>query len=135
MQTTIANIADDWNVGRFSLLRDHLASLGHTVIARNRENGADGDDPVLAGLDRSDFDQLWLFAVDTGDGITKAECGAIARFHASGGAIFATRDHMDLGVSICELGGVGAAHYFHSKQTEPDSGNNRVDDTGAPAIS
>jgi hypothetical protein len=135
MQTTIPNIADDWNIGRFSMLCEHLTSLGHTVIARNRENGENGDDPVLGMLDRSDFDQLWLFAVDTGDGITKAECGAITRFHEDGGALFVTRDHMDLGVSICDLGGIGAAHYFHSRQRDPDAGNRRVDDTGAPDIS
>jgi hypothetical protein len=27
LQTTIPPIADDWNIDRFSLLRDHLASL------------------------------------------------------------------------------------------------------------
>jgi len=134
MQTTIPNIADDWNAGRFSMLRDFLGSLGHTVVARDRENGADGNDPVLAALDNSDFDQLWLFAVDSGDGITPAECRAISDFHHGGGAVFTTRDHMDLGSSICNLGGIGAAHYFHSKQTDPDEANHRDDDTVATNI-
>jgi hypothetical protein len=31
-----------------------------------------------------------------------------------------TRDHMDLGSSVCMLGGVGAAHYFHSRNPDPD---------------
>ena len=39
-----------------------------------------------------------------------------------------TRDHMDLGVSVCTLGGVGAAHYFHSKNLDPDDSRNRRDD-------
>src|SRR5437016_3677341 len=72
LQTTIPAIPDDWNIDRFSLLRDHLASLVDEsgeplckVTARNREVNADGNDAVLSGLDTTDFDELWLFAVDT----------------------------------------------------------------------
>jgi hypothetical protein len=126
LQTTIPYTEDDWHVGRFSLLRDELATVAD-VVARNRENDADGNDPVLSRLDTSDFDQLWLIAVDTGNGITKAECGAITRFRERGGHVFVTRDHMDLGVSVCELGGIGDAHYFHSKNPDPDP-QNRVND-------
>jgi hypothetical protein len=127
LQTTIPYTEDDWNVGRFALLRDELAKYAD-VVARDRENGPDGNDPVLATLPDGDFDQLWLFAVDTGDGITQAECGAISRFRASGGHVFVTRDHMDLGVSVCNLGGIGDAHYFHSKNLDPDPANRTNDD-------
>src|SRR5256712_13834046 len=65
LQTTIPETKDDWHIGRFSLLHDHLASLkdeaGHglcQVTARNRESGAGADDPVVSTLDRSDFDEL-----------------------------------------------------------------------------
>ena len=126
LQTTIPYAADDWHAGRFSLLANHLRSLGHDVIVRDRAS-ATADDPVLAVLDGSDVEQLWLFAVDTGDGIRPAECAAIGRFRDRGGAIMATRDHMDLGVSLCSLGGVGAAHHFHSKQQEPDDRRVRDD--------
>src|ERR1700722_8280965 len=126
LQTTIPYTEDDWHVGPFSLVRDELATVAD-VVARNRENDADGNDPVLSRLDTSDFDQLWLIAVDTGNGITKAECGAITRFRERGGHVFVTRDHMDLGVSVCELGGIGDAHYFHSKNADPDP-QNRVND-------
>ena len=58
LQTTIPAIPDDWNVDRFSLLRDHLASLVDesgkpfcNVTARNREVNADGNDAVLSMLD------------------------------------------------------------------------------------
>ena len=98
------------------------------MLARNRENGVDGNDPVLATLDEGDFDQLWLFAVDTGDGITPDECRAIARFRERGGALFVTRDHMDLGCSVCNLGDIGAAHYFHSKHLDPNVANHVNDD-------
>ena len=133
LQTTIPYTEDDWHVGRFSLLRDELAKVAD-VTARDRENGADGNDPVLAALDTSDFDQLWLIAVDTGDGITTHECGAITRFRERGRHVFVTRDHMDLGVSVCNLGGIGDAHYFHSKNPDPDPRNRVNDDTVTTSI-
>jgi hypothetical protein len=35
-----------------------------------RDRTAPGSpDPILSTIDRSDFDELWLFAVDTGDGL------------------------------------------------------------------
>ena len=134
LQTTIPYTADDWHVGRFTLLRDELAKYAD-VVARDRANGADGNDPVLATIDTGGFDQLWLFAVDTGNGITKPECGAITRFRERGGHVFVTRDHQDLGVSVCDLGGIGDAHYFHSKNLDPDPANHVNDDTVTTTIS
>lgn len=129
LQTTILPTPDDWHIGRFSRLRDHLASLdGVEVVARDREAPPGEIDPVLGGLDRSDFDQLWLFAVDVGDGLNSDECAAIGRFRKAGGGLMVTRDHMDLGVSVCTLGGVGAAHYFHSKNQDPDQSRHSRDD-------
>lgn len=133
LQTTIPTIEDDWNVGRFSLLREEIARYAD-VVARDRENGPDGNDAVLANLDASDFDQLWLFAVDTGDGITKPECRAISQFRERGGNVFVTRDHQDLGVSVCNLGGIGDAHYFHSKNLDPDPANRTNDDRVTSSI-
>lgn len=129
LQTTIPYDADDWHVGRFGLLREELAAVGE-VTARDREPGPDGNDPVLAAIDRSDFDQVWLIGVDTGGetGITAAECKALSNFRRAGGAIFATRDHQDLGSSLCNLGGVGNAHYFHSVNPDPDGERLRRDD-------
>jgi hypothetical protein len=68
LQATIPKSEDDWTIERFSLLRDYLASLKDEaenplceVTARNRESNE--DDPVLSNLNRSNFDELWLFAV------------------------------------------------------------------------
>jgi hypothetical protein len=142
LQTTIPNREDDWNVGRFSLLREHLMSLTdaegnrlHEVTARNRTTNASGNDEVLSRLDETDFDQLWIFAVDTGDGLSSEDCGGISRFRQRGGGIMATRDHQDLGSSLCTLGGVGQAHYFHTKQPEPDDSRHVADDRDTPSIS
>lgn len=129
LQTTILSTPDDWHIGRFSRLRDHLASLdGIEVVARDREAAPGETDPLLGALDRSDFDQLWLFAVDVGDGLNADECAAIGRFRKAGRGLMVTRDHMDLGMSVCTLGGVGAAHYFHSKNLDPDASRHSRDD-------
>lgn len=134
LQTTIAGTADDWNIGRFSMLRDYLAGLTNidgaplcSVTARDR-TAPGAPDPVLSTLDRSDFDELWLFAVDTGDGLDPEDCAAISRFRENGGGLLVTRDHMDLGSSVCTLGGVGAAHFFHSRNPEPDEARRVIDD-------
>lgn len=129
LQTTIPPEPDNWHIGRFSRLRRHLAALpGVEVTARDRAAPPGRSDPVLGSLDRSDFDQLWLFAVDEGDGLNAEECAAIGRFRRAGGGLMVTRDHMDLGSSVCSLGGVGAAHYFHSRNLDPDDSRRARDD-------
>jgi hypothetical protein len=141
LQTTIPPVEDDWNIGRFSLLREHLASIKngddtpvYKVTARNREVNAEGDDVVLSVLDTTDVDELWIFAVDTGAGLTTADCQGITRFHQRGGGIMATRDHADLGSSLCTLGGVGRAHFFHSQHQDPDQSRHVRDDQVATTI-
>src|SRR5207237_6155422 len=115
LQTTIPYAADDWHIGRFTLLREHLSGLRaetgralYQVTARDREVDAAGDDAVLSRLAESEFDELWLLAVDAGDGLTKRDCAGITRFRQRGGGLLVTRDHEDLGSSVCALGGVGA---------------------------
>lgn len=135
LQTTIPHAEDDWHIGRFSLLKEHLAALPGEegqplcqVTARDRETGGAGEDEVLSRLDATDFDELWLFAVDAGDGLTVADCEGITRFRQRGGGILSTRDHQDLGSSLCTLGGVGRAHFFHSKHQDPDETRRTRDD-------
>jgi hypothetical protein len=120
LQTTIEHTVNDWHIGRFSMLQDYLASLTASdgdplfrVTARDRGK-VGAPDPVLSSLDRSVYDELWLFAVDTGDGLHAEDSAGILRFRARGGGLMITRDHMDLGCSIRALGSVGAAHVFHT---------------------
>jgi hypothetical protein len=127
LQTTIPYTEDDWHIGRFSLLRKELASMDGVEVTA-RDHAKDGDDPVLSTLGESDYDQLWLFGVDNGEGITAADCAGITAFAKRGGAILAARDHNDCGSSICVLGGVGAAHFFHSRNTNPDPSRQMRDD-------
>ncbi len=135
LQTTIPFIEDDWHIGRFSLLAEHLASLrdadGHElydIVTRNHEADSNGVDPILSNLDEKDFDQLWLFALDMGDGLSEQDCEGISGFRQRGGGLLTMRDHNDLGASLCMLDGVGAAHYFHSKQPDPDATRHCRDD-------
>ena len=142
LQTTIPAIEDDWNINRFSLLREYLASLTNDegkpafdVTARNRITDTAGNDPILSNLDTTEFGELWLFAVDVGDGLTNADCQGITRFRQKGGGILATRDHQDLGSSLCTLGGVGRAHFFHSQHPDPDESRHVRDDQATTSIS
>jgi hypothetical protein len=140
LQTTIPPTQDDWHIGRFGLLRAFLASLqaadgSPLTVVEARDRATPGQpDPVLSKLDESDCDELWLFAVDTGDGLTQEDCAGISRFRRRGGGIMVTRDHFDLGSSVCNLGGAGSAHYFHSKNPDPDPSRHVNDDPDNPDI-
>jgi len=142
LQTTIPTTEDDWHIGRFSLLQQYLASLTTEdgeplcqVTARDREVDHAGNDPVLSTLGTSNFDQLWLFAVDVGDGLSIADKAGIVAFQNRGGGILATRDHMDLGCSLCDIPVWGAAHFFHSHNPDPDPARHCIDDPYTPTIS
>lgn len=141
IQTTIVPNAEDWHIGRFSMLRSCLESLRDeygqplTLVTARDRAVVGAPDPVLATLDASEFDELWLFAVDTGDGLDPADCEGIGRFRARGGGVLVTRDHMDLGRSVCALGDIGRAHHFHATNQDPDPARRMIDDTVTTEIS
>jgi hypothetical protein len=87
------------------------------VIARNRTNRGD-DDLVLSHIDELNIDQLWLMAVDVGDGLTTADAYAIQRFRENGGGVLTARGHHDLGRCLSRLGSLGVAYEFHSKTVD-----------------
>ncbi|WP_373538892.1 hypothetical protein [Chamaesiphon sp.] len=105
------------------------------VVARDRQLNSNGDDPILSTLGDADFDELWLFALDMGDGLSSNDCAGITAFHRSGGGILTTRDHQDMGICLCGLGEIGALHFFQSKHLDPDTSHHCIDDTGTPTIS
>ncbi|MBD2465880.1 hypothetical protein H6G89_33375 [Oscillatoria sp. FACHB-1407] len=142
LQTTLPTVEEDWSIWRFSLLQGYLESLQDEqgnplcqITARDRQPDADGNDPILSNLDRSQFDELWLFALDVGDGLSVGDCAGIIRFHRQGGGILTTRDHQDMGISMCALEAIGAFHYFNTRQNDPDVDRCRADDTFTPTIS
>lgn len=146
LQTTIPFTEDDWNISRFSLLQDYLAGLKDetgnaifTVTARDRNPDKNGDDPILSNLEQSDFDEIWLFGVDCGDGITKQEGEGIARFRKQGKGILTARDHQDLGISFDNLGDtcteIKKSNFFHTQNLDPDPSRCCVDDIYNSSIS
>ncbi|SAK73878.1 hypothetical protein AWB76_04698 [Caballeronia temeraria] len=141
LQTTIPPNADDWSIARFSrlaeLLRAYRGPQGHVafdVVARDREP-LGRPDSTLSRLDETDFDELWLFGVDEGDGLTAEDCAGITRFRQSGRGLMVTRDHMDVGSSVWSLDGVGKAHHFHTRNVDPDPSRCVCDDPFTPHIS
>lgn len=142
LQTSLlATKDDDWTIRRFSLLADYLSSLVDDsgsplveVIARDRQPDSRGNDPVLSNLDLQNIDELWLFALDTGDGLSRDDRAGIIRFHQQGGGIFTARDHQDMGVSICQIASIGGYHYFHSRQNNPDNSRCQRDDRHTESI-
>ncbi|HEX4338961.1 MAG TPA: hypothetical protein VH062_23805 [Polyangiaceae bacterium] len=135
VQTTIPKTLDDWHVGRFSRLVQFLSALpGVAVTARDLEREPNGADRVLSNLDRSSFDQLWLFAVDVGDGLSARDSAGIEAFRRRGGGVLAARDHQDLGSSLLGLSDLGQAHYFHTKNPDPREDFRRIDDSETTSI-
>lgn len=118
LQTTITENPDDWDISRFSLLARELRSAGHQVIARNRVGGT-VNDPVLSHVDKLGIDQVWLMAVDVGDGLSAADAKALVRFRCNGGGVLTARDHQDLGCCLLQLGSLGAVNQFHHTVHDP----------------
>jgi hypothetical protein len=131
LQTTIPAHPDDWDIARFSLLAGELRAAGHEVVARNRLVRGE-DDLILSRIDDLGYDQLWLMAVDVGDGLTEAETEAIVRFRENGGGLLTARDHENLGSCLCGLGSVGLVNQFHDKNVDPCA---MRDDQDTPSIS
>lgn len=135
LQTSIAHVDDDWNVGRFSLLAEHMRSFAD-VTARNRQADAAGNDPVLAGLSRDRFDEVWLLGVDGGVALSEADCAGVNRFHGEVGGLLTTREHRNMGLWRRRIEGVGDAHFFHeTRYAEPDPARCCADDQETPSIS
>jgi hypothetical protein len=127
LQTTIPPSTDDWSIDRFALLadllrqeRDESGQPLFDVTTRDRDPLGQND-TLLSRLDRSDYDELWLFAVDVGNGLSDEDRRGIDAFRARGGGVLVARDHMDLGSSVCELTGIGAAQHFHTRNVDPQA--------------
>ena len=142
VKTTIGPVADDWHVGRFSLLTDHLRSLKdsaggalYDVVARDRSENQNGDDTDLVQLASGAYDQLWLIGADETGALTSADVENVAQFRRRGGGILLTRDHQDLGACLTRLGALGATQYFQTSNPDPDESRRRRDDLETPAIS
>src|SRR5690606_6381880 len=93
LQTTIDDVPDDWNIGRFShlaeflsQLRDEQSRLAFEVTIRNRAASVKPNS-VLSNMHDSCFQQLCLLAVDGGDGLAAEDCAGISRIRQLGGSL------------------------------------------------
>lgn len=132
LQTTTPYRDDDWHAGSFSLLSGLLGN----VVARDRSINKNGDDPLLTRLDETDFDELWLIALDDdGKGLSKADMDGIMRFRRLGAGVLTARDHQDMGSCLCGLGTLGKLNYFQGHNPDPDPSRRQNDDRDNPNIS
>jgi hypothetical protein len=141
LKTTIGPVEDDWHVGRFSRLAEHLASLRgddgealYAVTTRDRTEDAAGNDVDLAAFADGGFDQLWLLAVDAVGALTETDAAQVETGLKRGRGALITRDHQDLGACLTKLGDVGQAQHFHSANPDPDTARCCRDDTGTLSI-
>src|SRR5215469_16387787 len=142
LKTTISAIENDWNIGRFSLLAEHLRSVRdasgdplYEVVARDRVENADHDDVDLVELAGGAYDQLWLIGTDVTNALTAGDIDHISSFRTRGGGTLLSRDHEDLGACITRLGALGATQYFHTANLDPDESHHCPDDHETPSIS
>lgn len=131
LQTTIEHTPDDWHIGRFSLLAETLRR-DHQVTARNLQRLE--VDSTLANLDPKQFDQVWILAVDGGDGLNSAEIEGLSRYWSKGGGLLIARDHADMGACLFQVGPIGQAHHFHSTNPDPDEARRCRDDAETMSI-
>ncbi|MEM9315573.1 MAG: hypothetical protein AAGA95_13185 [Pseudomonadota bacterium] len=130
LKTTIPRKANDWCAHRFLLLKATLTSAGYQVESRDRVTDGSGDDVDLASLPDSDYDQLWIFGVEGGEGgLTRSDAASVDRFRRNGKGCMLTRDHMDVGYSLVRIPQIGLANHFHSVNPEPDVSRRTRDDT------
>jgi hypothetical protein len=142
LKTTIPFTEDDWHIGRFSLLQQHLRSLSgadgnllYDVEARDRLEDAAGGDTDLQAAGEGAYDQVWLIGADSTGALTRRDVDALTCFRRSGGALLLTRDHQDLGSCLCAIPIVGKAQHFHRNNPESDRARCCVDDTESVQIS
>lgn len=127
LKTTIPYDADDWHIGRFSLLANFLRSFGDgtprfIVDTSDRLEDERGNDPDLVHIAQSDYQQLWLFGVEQDGGLSFADLMGINVFRQQGGGLMLCRGPGDMGSSMYLLSTVGAAQCFNTvnPETDPD---------------
>ena len=130
LQLTTQGHESDWRIYDFSRLREILQNDGHCVVARERQPGPDGSDPVLSSIDAGSFDQLWLIAVDSGNALSPRDVRAILRFRERGGGVLSARDRESAGTSLLNLGTLGAVNHFKAYNRAPSLGAQRLAGSG-----
>ena len=79
------------------------------------------------------YDQIWLFGFGSGPASTNAdEIRVIAKFMQTGGGVFATGDHSDIGRPLC--GALPRIRKMREWSAVPMSGPTRIDTVNHPGV-
>ena len=126
--STIATDANDWHIGRFSLLGSMIKSAGQAIDPAFSLTTTDYPvEPELrkalqSDLREGEFNQIWLMAVDLDNGPDEDFFLALEAAVRSGTDLVIARDHADLGSCLLSLDGclaaVGSTQTF--KRSWPD---------------
>ncbi len=99
----------DFGVGGFGLSEfvSIIQAAGHTVSTAHRQGvgpttiaGAFNFATAAPAFNTDNFDQLWMFGISTAPAIAANEQTTIARFMQTGGGVFSTGDHANLGAAM-----------------------------------
>ena len=99
----------DFGVGGFGLSEfvSIIQAAGHTVSTAHRQGvgpttiaGAFNFATAAPAFNTDNFDQLWMFGISTAPAIAANEQATIARFKQTGGGVFSTGDHANLGAAM-----------------------------------
>jgi hypothetical protein len=78
-----------------------------------------------------DFDQVWLFGINSGGSITATEKKTIENYMDGGGGLFATGDHGSLGNTMCgDVARIKDMRYWTDTTTSPSDPANEVSMSG-----
>lgn len=90
---------------------ESTTKVDYRVTLAHRQGIINSPNPVVVNhisnfnfatsVNLNDFDQVWLFGIDSFGGITANEKNAIASYMDGGGGLFATGDHGLLGSAMC----------------------------------
>lgn len=133
----VADGALDFGTGGFGLSELQAAVTGastifHTYEVTTAHRGigtATKQNFVFdANVNRKNFDEIWLFGINTGTGLPSSEKTIVETFMDARGGVFATGDHSELGSALSgNVKRVKSMRYWFSPQAPPMSNENRID--------
>lgn len=89
--------ATTWNNYQLTLGHRTSSPLSTNPLVVNHINSFNFQTSVTL----NDFDQVWLFGISSGSGLSTAELPIVESFMDGGGGLFATGDHGSLGSALC----------------------------------
>lgn len=113
----------------------HWVRFEVTTVHRSTDPAADHQNlDLAAALQLEDFDELWIYSIQSGPGLTPAELAAAQQFmDAHEGGVLITGDHADLGAAFANLPRAGKMRQQPAPGAFPPVWNNTLR-SGADAL-